>query len=493
MRCKKYIISVTYVFIYLLSVSVLAQPFNVEPLNSIVESIANENDVAGGTLGVAVFDMTSQQQIYGFNDKKLLTPASILKLITTNVALNQFGPDYKFKTSLGYNGTIENGTLYGDLIIKGFGDPTFGSERFGENYHYKAILKKITESLINKEVNIIKGDIVIDASHYSTQLISPKWLWEDIGNYYGAGAGGFNFNENKYEIYFKSGKEGAETEIIATKPGFLNVELVNEVFAGPPNSGDNAYVFGAPLSKYQYVRGTIPSYKDQFKIKAALPNPALTFAELLKDHLLKTGILCEGEGKGHYSSTEGFDFKQIITQFYSPTLIEIIDKTNKKSINIYAEAILKLLSASCGINAMGNSLENVNNYLVNNNFQSKEFLIYDGSGLSPLNKVTTQLMSKMLCNIADEPYFDAFYKTLSIAGNKENGGYLKNMLKGTNAANNLTAKSGYMKGTRSYAGYVTNNSNKLLSFTVIVNNYTCSNTQMKSYLEEILLKIAELD
>lgn len=494
MKCKIVFISIAYVLFNLCCISVPGQLLNDEELKTTVERIANADDVAGGTLSVAVFDVATGQQIFGFNDKKLLTPASILKLVTTNVALDQYGADFKFKTVLGYNGSIEDGTLYGDLVIKGFGDPTFGTDRFGEAFHYKSILKKITENLINKQINAIKGDIVVDASHYNTQLISPKWLWEDIGNYYGAGAGGFNFNENKYDIYFKSGREGAETEIVKTVPNFLNVDITNEVFGGAPNSGDNAYVFGGPLTKNQYVRGTVPPFENNFKIKAALPNPSLTFSQVVKDHLFKTGIFCQGEAKDHYSSSNGAGVKQIITQFYSPKLIDIINETHKKSINLYAEGILKLLSSSCSINNTdGNSLGAVDDYLLNKGFNKNEFIIYDGSGLSPLNKVTTKLMAKLLSQTADNDNFEQFYNSISIAGNSAKGGYLKNMLKGTIAANNLRAKSGYITGARSYAGYVNNSLNKMLAFSVIVNNYTCSNSEMKSYLEEILLKIAELN
>lgn len=494
MKYKNRIISITYVLLNFFCISLFAQIANIDQLKTNVEKIAATDEVAGGTLSVAVFDVETGQQIYGFNDKKLLTPASILKVITSNVALDQFGPEFKFKTVLGYNGSIEDGTLYGDLVVKGFGDPTFGTDRFGEEFHYTTILKKITESLFNKQINGIKGNIIVDASHYNTQLISPKWLWEDIGNYYGAGAGGFNFNENKYDIYFKSEREGTETEIVATKPSFLNVDIINEVFAGVPNSGDNAYVFGAPLSKSQYVRGTVPPFEDKFKIKAALPNPALTFAELLKDHLSKTGIFCKGIAKGYYSSKNGVGFKQIITQFYSPNLIDIINETHQKSINLYAEAILKLQSSSCSINNTdGNSLGAVGNYLLNKGFQKNDFIIYDGSGLSPLNKITSNLMAKLLSQIANDNNFEHIYNSLSIAGNDSKGGYLKNMLKGTIAVNNLRAKSGYITGTRSYAGYLETKSNKMLAFTVIANNYTCNNSKMKSYLEEILLNIAELD
>jgi len=494
MKYKNKTTTIIYVLFNLLCVSVFGQLQNIEQLNTTTERIASENDVAGGTLSVAVFDATSGEQVYGFNDEKLLTPASILKVITTNLALEQFGADFKFKTVLGYNGTIEEGTLYGDLVIKGYGDPTFGTDRFGEEFHYKSILQKITQSLVAKQINLIKGDIIVDASHYNTQLISPKWLWEDIGNYYGAGIGGFNFNENKYDIYFKSGREGEETEIVATKPSFLNVELTNEVYAGPPNSGDNAYVFGAPLSTTQYVRGTVPPYENEFKIKAALPNPAHTFASILKSYLANTGIFNNGEAKPHYSSTKGVPFKQIITQFYSPPLIEIINETHKKSINLYAEGILKIQVSNCSINNIsGNTLVATGNYLTNNGFKNSQFVIFDGSGLSPLNKITTQLMANLLSKISKKPHFEQFYNTLSVAGNSADGGYLKNMLKGSIAANNLRAKSGYMSGAKSYAGYVKNKSNNLLAFTVIANNYTCNNGKMKAYLEEILLKIAELN
>jgi len=324
-------------------------------LQQAVEELSKHPEVKRGIVSLSVYDVDTKKPIYQFNENRLVKPASIVKLITTGVILDQQGAFHQIKTVLGYSGSIREGVLKGNLIIKGFGDPTFGSNRFGDEYTLPHILQQFSMVIFNAGITSINGDILVDAGSFDTAITPAKWLWEDMGNYYGAGAAGFNVLENKYIIEFSSGSVGEKTQVINTHPTLKGVKLINEVITGEDGSGDNAYVFGAPFTNHQYIRGTIPPNKKSFKIKAAIPDPALYFAQTLKAKLNTSGVVCKGQALSHYS-IEGCD--KISEQLYtheSPFLGDIVYLTNLKSINLYAECLLKMMAYGCDPNG------NINN------------------------------------------------------------------------------------------------------------------------------------
>ena len=200
-----------------------------------------------------------------------------------------------------------------------------------------------------------------------------------------------------------------------------------------------------------------------------------------------------GIAKSNYEL--GFTYNGVTTlkDFYSPDLKEIIYWTNFKSINLYAESLLKTLSENNNTSKTTvTGLENLKNFIIENGVDNESFILYDGSGLSPSNRLTTNAYTTLLVKIAKSPYFPTIDESLSIAGHPEKNGYLRSMLNGTTAANNLKAKSGYMEGVRAYAGYVTDKANRKLAFALVVNDYDCSATEMRKLMEPILLNVAEL-
>jgi len=405
-----------------------------EALHQQVKKLSNHPEVMRGTLALSVFNVQDKKPVYQFNENKFVKPASILKLITTGVALDQLGALHRIKTVLGYSGSIQDGVLRGNLIIKGNGDPTFGSDRFGDEYSLPHILQQFSMAIFNAGITSIDGDILVDASNFDTAVNSPKWLWEDIGNYYGAGAAGFNVQENKYVVEFSSKETGEKTQIINTYPVLKGVELINEVRVGEAGSGDNAYVFGAPFTNHQYIRGTIPPNKKSFKI----------------------------------------------------------NQTNYKSINLYAECLLKMFAAGCNTAGNANSgVSTLKNYFDGKGFSENDYQLHDGSGLSPINKLTAAFFTQNLIELYNSAHSEVWMNSLSIAGHPDKKGYLGNMLENTAAANNLQVKSGYMEGVRSYAGFVKDKQNRLLAFTFVVNDYTCSAAEMKKLMEPVMLSLAD--
>ncbi|HSH67196.1 MAG TPA: D-alanyl-D-alanine carboxypeptidase, partial [Bacteroidia bacterium] len=170
-------------------------------------------------------------------------------------------------------------------------------------------------------------------------------------------------------------------------------------------------------------------------------------------------------------------------------LDKIVYWTNMKSINLYAEHLLKFISyKKTGLGMETKGIQIITNYWKERGVDISGFSMNDGCGLARANVITTKTEVQILSKMVKDKNFDAFYKSLPIAGKS---GSLGNIGDGTFAENNLRAKSGYISMARGYAGYVKNRKGDLLCFSVLVNNYECSPTEMKRKLEKLLIAIAE--
>ncbi|MCA1759884.1 MAG: D-alanyl-D-alanine carboxypeptidase, partial [Bacteroidales bacterium] len=144
-------------------------------------------DYRNALIGIHVADLESEKTVFELNSNKLFIPASVLKLVTSAAALEILGPEYRFKTRVGYSGKIVKGTLHGDLIIIGGGDPALGSEYFKDHYFAPHFLEPWAKQIRAAGIKRIQGNQVLDGSLYDSEKIPRTWIWEDMGNYYGAG------------------------------------------------------------------------------------------------------------------------------------------------------------------------------------------------------------------------------------------------------------------------------------------------------------------
>ena len=150
---------------------------------------SNENNFFYTSVAVSVRDLNSNNIIAEVNANRSMTPASIVKLYTAATALSILGDDFRFKTTVGYTGTIEkNGTLNGNIVVIGGGDPTTGSKFFPAT---KSFIDTIVKAVTDAGINHIKGRVIIDCSLYKDEKESiPKtWLFEDYGKDYAGGNG----------------------------------------------------------------------------------------------------------------------------------------------------------------------------------------------------------------------------------------------------------------------------------------------------------------
>lgn len=464
-------------------------------LKEAISALTKDKAMAHASVSVCVMDVETGKLIASHQAKKSLTPASSLKVVTTGAALALLGDDYTFKTMLEHDGGIDElGTLNGNLYITGQGDPTLGSSECAAANSLDVILQKFYEAIQQAGIKQIEGRIVGDASWLGTQGGGRTWAYEDLGNYYGAGALGLNIHENMYYLTLKQhSKLGGQPKVKSVEPHIPNLLLMNELTSGAKGSGDNAYIFGAPHNYACYIRGTIPLGTNDFTIKGSIPDPAFTAAHLLMNHLEKKGIKTAKRATTQKElELEGVS-KSKRTTFYthqSPSLKTIVERTNMKSVNLYCEAMLRVLGKEKkGKGTPEAGLEVVNDFWKKKGLQLDGFYIEDGSGLSPYNAVSAfHLATVMRLIKKDNALFNSFYDSLPIAGKS---GSLRNRLKGTVAQGNLRAKSGGLNRVRSYTGLAKNKKGKWVSFCMIVNNYSGSSGPVLKRMEKVMKTICE--
>lgn len=433
--------------------------------------------------------------IISHDGTKKLTPASTLKIYTTGAALSLLGSNYRYETFLQYDGVIDNcGVLNGNIFIKGQGDPSLGSERFPGNYSYSQVINKFGDEIKELGITAINGNVIADNSIFLDCLTPYSWPLDDQANYYGAAPNGLSFNENSYKLFFKPGQTvGSKTEIIGTDPeeipGLLLKNKVTTYYAG---SGDRAVIMEDPFNEAKEIVGTIPMGENMFFIKGSLPDPARLVALLLAENLRIKGIEVNGKTSSiyQYEGRIGQSVRNTVYTHYSPRLIDIVTHVNMRSHNLFAETLIVTMGKCYrGIGSLDKGLEVVFEYWASKGINISKANIFDGSGLSPLNKISSDILAKMLFTIKEDSSFTSFLETLPVAGVS---GTLKNFGKNTPAEGRVFAKSGSIEYVRSYAGYTQSKSGAYLPFCLIVNNFEGNPLHLKKSLERMMSIMCEI-
>ncbi|MFL5731399.1 MAG: D-alanyl-D-alanine carboxypeptidase/D-alanyl-D-alanine-endopeptidase [Cytophagaceae bacterium] len=458
-------------------------------LQSEVKKISSESVLVHGQLGISIRD-TQGKIVYQHQGDKSLIPASNLKIISTATALGILGEDFRYQTKLEYDGAISGGILNGNIYVSGSGDPTLGSSRFKDFPDMDMLTNLFCDKIMAAGIKKINGRLIADETGFDKNALPEHWMWTDIGNYYGAPACGLNFNENLYKLYFMPGsKQGDSTSILRTEPFIPGLTFINSVKTGSPGSGDNAYIYGAPYSYQRFITGTIPPGSTEFSIKGSAPDPAHMLLYTLAQKLIGRGV--EVSLPQPQLQTPGYssERKNIYTQ-NSVSLKEIAKATNGSSINLYAEALLKTTGFKIKKNGSTKSgIRAVREYWSKKGLDTAGFFMNDGSGLSATNAIQANTFTQLLYLVGKESYAASFYESLPVCGVS---GTMKNIGKGTAAEGRVAAKTGTINKVICYTGYVTIRNGQRYSFSILANNFDCSNSEIIRKLTRIMVLMAEL-
>ena len=447
----------------------------------------------GASFSLVVKDVQEGRTVYSYDTDRLQSPASVLKTVATATALEILGEDYRYPTTLEYDGILENGTLEGNLYIKGSGDPSLGSSHFAPGQN--KFLSTWIAALQKAGIKHITGSVISDESIFDTEGVSIKWLREDMGNYYAPGSYGISIFDNMYKLSLQTGAAGTRPVLKGTEPDIPFIRFKNYLKAAPVSS-DSAYIIGAPLDDVRYLYGVLPANREAYVLKGDIPDPALYLARYLTDQLQQKGIRVDGSPSCYRIEVEENRWKkgerkEIVTT-YSPTLREIASICNHVSHNLYADALVKTVGLQYKprriemISSFGRGVQVVKEYWEKKGLDVFPLRMNDGSGLAPADKVSAGFMGELLVYMATESAVsDAFIASLPQAGIE---GSVRNFLKGSKLQGKAHLKSGGITGIRSYAGYITKDG-KTYAVAVFSNNYSCPMSRMTRALEKLLLQL----
>lgn len=442
-----------------------------------------------------VVDLTNNSVIFAHQEHLSLAPASVQKLITTITALSILGPDYRYITHIQRDGFVDaEGTLHGNIYIKGSGDPGLGSSSLEGSLDLNRLYDRWGNEIRNSGIKKITGNVIADDSAFDSEMVPRKWLWEDIGNYFGAGSSALSVNENEYTVYFNAGTTlGSPARIVSTKPNIPGMTLVNNVTTGAAGSGDQVYIFGGPYAPERWLTGTVPLGARNFAVRGSIPDPPMFAATTFHSFLTQKGIRISGDAissrlaslKGHSLAME----RQKIASTHSPPLSVIVDRTNMRSVNMYAENLLKTIGLySMGKGDFSSGISAILEFWEKQGLDTKGMRLHDGSGLSPSNRVTASQIGMMLAYAAQQDYFDILFHSLPLAGHS---GSLRPMFHGTNSFGILRAKSGFLSNVRAYAGYTRMKNDTPVAFVLLVNDFDGTPIEMRNNMEKLLDAISD--
>ncbi|MEO6539072.1 MAG: D-alanyl-D-alanine carboxypeptidase/D-alanyl-D-alanine-endopeptidase [Ferruginibacter sp.] len=463
-------------FLVLLLVLLYAFPVKSQQLSinltEALNNLQNDKQFKHAIISMYIEETRTGKIILAQNAQTGLAPASCQKIITSTTAFELLGKQYTYKTKMGYDGTISKHTLNGNLYLIGYGDPTLGSWRWQKTKE-ETFIKNIISGLVANDIKTINGDIVIDDSKWETQATPNGWVWEDVGNYYGAGARGVNWHENQYDLILKPGKKtGDEVAIIATKPELNHVRFINELKTGKEGSGDNSIIYLPENGEVAVVRGTVPAGNETFIVSGSIPNPPQLLAKIIEKILATNKVAYSG-----YIKTRpdlAVDKKPILSQtrilqtMLSPSFDSINYWFLKKSINLYGEALVKTIAyEKTGAGSADSGIAIIKDFWSNRGIEKPALKILDGSGLSPANRVTTTALVTVLQYATKQNWFASFYNSLP-------------------EINGIRMKDGYINGVRAYSGYVKCGNGKEYTFSFIINNFDGSAGTAREKMWKIL-------
>ena len=406
-------------------------------------------------VGICILDIETEKEIYTSHAEQFFVPASLQKIPLSVTAFSILGDDFSFQTTLGLEGFVDQeGVLHGNLVVQGGGDPTLSLTIFSE---WEECLKK-------QGIRSIDGKIIVDTSVFETAMASPFWYFEDLGNYFGAGACGLSINKNSYKITFKPGKnEGDPATVVQLDPPIPYLTFHNEVTTGSAGSGDQAYVFGSEYSPTQFYRGTVPLDHETFTIRAAIPDPALFCGMTLAEKIpVSQGVEVVKTKRPQAPQLH------VLHQKKSPPMKKILEDLNHFSINLYAEHLLKTIGH--GMAAQG--MKKMETLLKESHVPAH---VRDGAGIARTNLITPKGFTKLLCTIRKNPLYTPIYDSFPPIGK----GSLVSFSPVPGAS--VRAKTGSMNMTSNLGGFLKLDSGKEFAFCVCCNNYVGS---LKDVIEE---------
>lgn len=422
--------------------------------------------------GALVVSLTRGDTLFSWRADRLMVPASNAKIFTTAAALHYLGPEFRFVTVLFADGRVNNGVLFGDLVLYGTGDPTFGLDT--------AALAPFADSVVRAGIRRVRGDVVGDASFLGAELTGPGWSPDNFLRDFAAPPSALNAAGNLIAITVTpGGAVGAPARVDVDPPNDY-YRIVSVVVTGGPRSRSRIDVSRGPTHGVVELTGVVAQTRGPWRTSLVVQEPALFAAGLLRRLLEARGIVVQGGTRSETGDAperarqmllavrgRGDPFGNAIAVRRSPPLDSLVTFINHRSHNLSAELAFRAIGRTVGgAGTFAAGARAVARFLREEvGLPAGSFRVTDGSGLSLLDEATPRSLVQVLAWARRAGAGRAFYQSLPLVGE----GIQSRML-GTAAVGRLRAKTGTLNNVSALSGYVAAAGGEELVFALLVND-----------------------
>ena len=432
-----------------------------------------------------VKSLRSGDTLYVRNGRRLMMPASNMKIVTLAAAMERLGWDYTYETQLFTAGPIDAGALRGDLVVVGSGDPSLMSA------DADVVFAGWAETLKHAGVRTIAGRVIGDDDRFEDNGLGFGWSWDDLQDDYAAGVSALQLNENAVRVSIAPGPAAGDSAGISISPTGSGLAVTGVVTTAAEGAPTAIRTRRLPGSMRLELRGTIAAGASPATLNVSVENPTLFFATALRDALIAHGLDVRGPAVDLDDVTDALPRSATpIATHRSPPLSTLAVRLMKDSQNLYAETLLKTLSVRAGapVATAERGRAEAAAALQAWGLNPADLIQRDGSGLSRYDYVTADALVTILVHVGrDDRLRGPFEASLPIAGRD---GTLSNRMKGTAAEGNARAKTGSMSNVRGMSGYVTSASGEPLVFSILANNFEVPPGTITAAEDAIVVRLA---
>ena len=476
------------------------------PLADRIQAILAGPALAHAQVGISVVALDGHS-LYALNDDRLFTPASNAKLATTAAAYALLPVNALTWTTLVIaDGDVDaGGTLDGNLILKGVGDPTLS----GRTYPYQepgteasatpavsaapnpmAVLDMLALQVLQAGVRRVTGDVIGDDTFFLNQPYGTAWSWDDLQWSYGASVSALSFNDNTQELTLAADPGNPPQTTASWSPSFDYLTLDNRMTVAARGAPAFPGIARDPGSLLVRAWGTAPA--AGLHLGLAVQEPAAYAAQAFREALRGRGIVVDGTAQVRHNEPEGTgDFagereqplkftpitlttvsapvegSRVLAAHISVPIAQDIAMLTKTSQNLHAELLLRLLGKLEGTaGSFEEGTRVVRQFLVNAGVEDGDFFLYDGSGLSNDDRIAPRAFTRLLVYAAHRPWGQEWRATLPVAGVD---GTLAGRFQHTPLEGKMWAKTGTLNEATGLTGYLTATSGQTLAFSILIN------------------------